>query len=75
MGIAAVTHALDLDFIPLVDERYDLVIPLEHAESPLLEPLFQLLEDRDFRQMVSELPGYDVQPMGKVIAEFPAKSD
>ncbi len=75
MGIAAVTHALDLDFIPLFDERYDLVIPLEHAESPLLEPLFQLLEDGDFRQMVSELPGYDVQPMGKVIAEFPAKSD
>jgi putative molybdopterin biosynthesis protein len=35
----------------------------------------QLLEDGDFRQMVSELPGYDVQPMGKVIAEFPAKSD
>jgi putative molybdopterin biosynthesis protein len=75
MGIAAVTHALDLDFIPLFDERYDLVIPLVHAESPLLEPLFQLLEDEDFRQMVSELPGYDVQPMGKVIAEFPAKSD
>ncbi len=75
MGIAAVTHALDLDFIPLFDERYDLVIPLEHAESPLLEPLFQLLEDEDFRQVVSELPGYDVQPMGKVIAEFPAKSD
>jgi putative molybdopterin biosynthesis protein len=75
MGIAAVTHALDLEFIPLFDERYDLVIPLEHAESALLEPLFQLLHDREFRQMVSELPGYDIQPMGNVIAEFPAMSD
>ena len=71
LGIAAVTHALDLEFIPLFDERYDLVIPLEYAESSLLEPLFQLLDDREFRQMVSELPGYDIQPMGNVIAEFP----
>jgi putative molybdopterin biosynthesis protein len=74
MGIAAVTHALDLEFIPLFSERYDLIIPLEHADSPLLEPLFQVLDDGDFQQMVAKLPGYDTQPMGKLIAEIPSNS-
>ncbi len=72
MGIAAVTHALDLDFIPLFSERYDLIIPLEYADSPLLEPLFQVLDDGDFQRMVAKLPGYDIQPMGKLIAQIPS---
>ncbi len=71
MGIAAVTQSLDLDFIPLFDERYDLVIPQEYADGSLLKPLFSLFENRQFRNMVAELPGYDVTPMGKVIAKLP----
>lgn len=71
LGIAAVTQALNLDFIPLFEERYDLIIPIEHAESALLEPLFELLKDGRFQQMVAELPGYDVTPMGKVISQSP----
>jgi putative molybdopterin biosynthesis protein len=69
MGIAAVTHALELEFIPLFSERYDLIIPQEYADGPLLEPLFELLADGDFRQMVAALPGYDIKPMGKLIGE------
>ena len=71
LGIAAVTQALNLDFIPLFEERYDLIIPMEHSESALLEPLFVLLKDGRFQQMVAELPGYDVTPMGKVISQSP----
>lgn len=71
MGIAAVTKSLDLDFIPLVDERYDLIIPEEYIGHSLLEPLFEVLEDVDFRKMVAALPGYDTAPMGKLIAKLP----
>ena len=69
LGIAAAAQALDLDFIPLFQERYDLVIPRQHADSHLLAPLFGLLTGRGFREAVSRLTGYDVSVMGTVILE------
>ncbi len=70
LAIAAAAQALDLDFIPLFEERYDLIIPREHYESPLLAPLLDLLQEFAFREAVSRLPGYDVTPMGTLIAEL-----
>jgi len=69
LGIAAAAQALDLDFVPLFQERYDLVIPKQHAKSELLAPLFDLLTDRGFRKAVSQLIGYDVSVMGTIILE------
>lgn len=69
LGIAAAAQALDLDFIPLFQERYDLVIPKQFAEGELLAPLFGLLAERRFREAVSQLPGYDVSVMGTIILE------
>lgn len=70
LGIAAAAQALDLEFIRLFDERYDLVIPVEHYQSQLLEPLLMLLEDPKYRQTVGGLPGYDTSQMGKLVAEI-----
>jgi len=58
-----------LDFIPLYQERYDLVFPKEYAESELLTPLFAVLENSEFRAVVSALPGYDVSQMGNLVLE------
>jgi len=69
LGIPAAAQALGLDFIPLFHERYDLVIPKRFYNSLLLKPLLEVLEDEEFRAAVMRLPGYDVSPMGKVIAE------
>jgi len=69
LGIAAAAQALDLDFIPLFQERYDLVIPKAHAGSDLLVPVFRLLVDSAFRAAVSQLRGYDVSVMGTIILE------
>jgi putative molybdopterin biosynthesis protein len=69
LGIAAAAQALDLDFIPLYQERYDLVIPKEYAESELISPLFEILADRGFRDAVSKLTGYDITVMGRIILE------
>jgi putative molybdopterin biosynthesis protein len=69
LGISAAAQALDLDFIPLFQERYDLVVPKEHAESNLLVPLFDLLADGGFQNSVSKLPGYDISMMGRIILE------
>jgi putative molybdopterin biosynthesis protein len=69
LGIAAAAQALDLDFIPLFQERYDLVIPGQFAETSLLAPLFGVLADRRFREAVARMAGYDVSVMGTIILE------
>lgn len=68
MGVRAAARALELDFLTVGWERYDLVIPREHAESDLLAPLLALLHDDAFRAAVAAMPGYDVEPMGQVVA-------
>jgi len=75
LGIAAAAQALELDFIPLFQERYDLVIPQEYFESELLAPLLDLLHQAAFRKAVAALPGYDVSPMGTIVAQMPATQD
>lgn len=70
MGIAAAAQALNLDFVPLFQERYDLVIPLTSLEGGLLEPLLDCLQDEAFRRAVAAMPGYDVTAMGTVVAEL-----
>jgi putative molybdopterin biosynthesis protein len=67
LGIAAVTKALDLAFIPLAEERYDLIFPEEYVDSFLIEPLFEVLEDEEFKKMVAQFPGYDISRMGEFI--------
>jgi putative molybdopterin biosynthesis protein len=69
LGIAAAAQALDLEFVPLFQERYDLVFPKSFAESDLLAPLFGLFTDRHFREAVAQLPGYDVSVMGTLVLE------
>ena len=69
LGIAAAAQALNLDFIPLFQERYDLVVPKKFADNELLAPLLGLLNGRVFREAVSKLKGYDVSVMGTVILE------
>jgi len=69
LGIAAAARALDLDFLPLFRERYDLVIPKHFADDDLLVPLFGLLADSAFRNAVSQLIGYAVSVMGTIILE------
>jgi len=64
LGITAAAVALDLDFIPLYQERYDLVIPLRFYEDALLEPLLDLLHDQSFINAVAALPGYNIDRMG-----------
>ncbi len=67
LGIRAAARALQLDFVPLAQERYDLVIPRQHYESDLMQPLLALLHDEAFRSSVAQMPGYDVSIMGAFV--------
>ena len=72
LGVLAAARALGLEFVPLFHERFDLVIPVEHYESALLQPLIEVLrrQDKEFVQQVAALGGYATGLMGKVLAEM-----
>ncbi|MFL5807810.1 MAG: substrate-binding domain-containing protein, partial [Roseiflexaceae bacterium] len=59
LGIAAAARALDLDFVPLVQERYDLVLLSESLTQPWFGPLIETLAAPQFRTAAEALGGYD----------------
>jgi putative molybdopterin biosynthesis protein len=69
MGILAAARALDLDFVRLDSERYDLVIPAEHYDSDLLAPLLEIIRSPSFAARVAGLGGYATPRIGEVILE------
>lgn len=70
LAILASAKALNLDFIPVAKERYDLAIPREFFETEMLQHLINIIkEDAEFREMVVGLGGYDISDMGKVMYE------
>ena len=68
LGIRNAAMALDLDFIPVTHERYDLVIPAAYRDLPMIQHLVGLLHDDEFRAAVAAQPGYDVSEMGQPVA-------
>jgi putative molybdopterin biosynthesis protein len=70
LAIYSSAKALGLDFIPVAEERYDLVIPKEFLTDKKIEALLDILrEDKEFRTEVESLGGYDIRDMGKVMYE------
>lgn len=67
LGIRAAATSHHLGFIPLFQERYDLVIPQEHLEQKQLSPMFDVFYSGDFRHQVENLGGYDVSHLGDQI--------
>lgn len=66
LGILAAAQASGLDFVPLVEERYELAIPAERWEEPRLQVLLQLAAGDGFRQEVESLGGYSARATGQV---------
>jgi putative molybdopterin biosynthesis protein len=67
LGIHAAAKALDLEFIPVVTERYDLVIPTEHFVSEPIRTLLGIIESAEFKRRVEALGGYSTHSTGEVI--------
>lgn len=69
-GILAVARMLGLDFVPLQQERYDLVIPLEFLHAPPVQALLEVVVSRPFQHELEALGGYDSSQSGTVVAEL-----
>jgi len=69
LAVLSAAQALELDFVPVAQERYDLAIPREFYETPMMQALLGIIrEDAEFREQLVKMGGYDVSEMGKVIS-------
>ena len=71
-AIRAVAGLLDIDFIPLRWERFDLMIAKERFFDERIQRFLGLLHEKEFREMATRLEGYDVNLGGKMV--FPTDS-
>ncbi|MBS3731282.1 MAG: molybdopterin biosynthesis protein [Desulfobacterales bacterium] len=67
LGIFAAANALGLEFIPVVTESYDLVIPEAFMDLPGIQLLMEVIGSRDFTERVNALGGYHTKNTGKMI--------
>jgi putative molybdopterin biosynthesis protein len=69
LGILAAARALGLDFIPLLPERYDLVVPQSTFEDQRFQELLAVIRSPEFRLAAEALGGYDLKDCGKILWE------
>ncbi|MFZ5449358.1 MAG: molybdopterin biosynthesis protein [Thermodesulfobacteriota bacterium] len=69
LGILAAARALGLDFIPLLPERYDLVVPESTFADPRFQTLLAVVRSREFQEAAAALGGYDLKDCGTVLWE------
>lgn len=66
IAIEAAALAEGLDFVPLTEERFDLVLPADSVSEPPVSRLLETLDDPDFQAEMKHLPGYDGSLSGQV---------
>jgi putative molybdopterin biosynthesis protein len=67
LGIQAAAKALDLEFVPIGEEQYDLAIRADAWDHPAVRALRKLIESDAFREAVAALGGYDASESGAVL--------
>ncbi len=65
LGLQAAAHQHGLDFIPLFEERYDLILPREQEKN--LTPLLDFIQTAGFRTMLGALTGYSASHSGELV--------
>ena len=66
LGIRSAANALGLDFVPLVEERYDLLIPGEYWETEMIQAVREVIATPLFKETVERMGGYSTRDTGTV---------
>ena len=70
IGTERVSRQMDgIDFIPLEEERFDIVIKKALFDTEPIQKLMHVLNSRAFRIEISHFSGNDYRDLGKIIAE------
>lgn len=66
LGAQSAASAAGLDFIPLIKERYDLIILKEKFSNPFAQRLVEVIRQDSFHEMLRSIPGYDLTDTGTI---------
>lgn len=64
IGLYAAAQKFELDYVPLFQERFDLVFPSELSAQPMLARLLDFLNSALFRRILEQLGGYESAQSG-----------
>jgi putative molybdopterin biosynthesis protein len=67
LGVRAAAIALQLDFIPVAQEQYDLLLNFA-ADDERVAQIISILQSQEFRLEVEGLGGYDLSRAGELVA-------
>jgi molybdate-binding protein len=67
VSIESAALAEGLGFLPLAEERFDLVVRTEVAGSAPVDRLFDMMSSGAFRAEAATLPGYDLETTGDAV--------
>ncbi|MBB5173280.1 substrate-binding domain-containing protein [Texcoconibacillus texcoconensis] len=67
LGIEAAAKQLDLNFIPLVEEQFDLVIKWNDNSSQKLQALLDTLQNEQLIDVLKTFEGYDLEKSGQIL--------
>ncbi|MBN9647890.1 molybdopterin biosynthesis protein [Terrisporobacter glycolicus] len=67
LGVYSAAHIFDLDFIPICEEDYDLLLKEDMLESKYIEHLLSTINKESFRKRVDNLGGYNLKNMGEIV--------
>ncbi|MGN6716934.1 MAG: substrate-binding domain-containing protein, partial [Candidatus Binatia bacterium] len=66
LAVRAAARALALDFIPVANEQYDLLMAGDFFDSPRGQLLLRVISSESFKHAVNALSGYDTEKAGMV---------
>jgi excisionase family DNA binding protein len=75
LGVRPVATLVDLDFVPLRWERYDLLIHRDRFFEQGIQLFLGFLHETPFRTLANDLEGYDLSLCGKVVFPQHAKTE
>ena len=58
-----------IDFIPLMEERFDLVIRKDALQTPQVQRMLDILRSESFRKEIAAFSGNDYRDLGKILLE------
>jgi putative molybdopterin biosynthesis protein len=67
LGIFSAARALHLDFIPVVTEQYDLIIPASFFDTDPIQAMMDAIRSETFRHRAMALGGYHIERTGTIL--------
>lgn len=66
MGILSAARIYGLDFIPVCLEQYDILIPLDALDNPMVQAFINTLKTPEFKARLIKLGGYEISDPGRI---------